>query len=233
MADALLDLLFPPCCVGCQQGGDWLCARCLSAAEVITPPLCTRCGMPHDAEAARCALPATSPLNGLLACAFHTGPVREAIHQLKYADLQRLAVPLGKWMAERWSLLAPGGWAADIVVPVPLHPRRERRRGYNQSALLAREFGASIGLPVVTDVLVRARATRPQVGLPAQERAVNVRDAFACTANSLTGKRVLLVDDVCTTGNTLTAACQALCAAGASSVWAYCLARARTPSRTV
>ncbi|MBN1658080.1 MAG: ComF family protein [Anaerolineae bacterium] len=185
--------------------------------------------MPHERSTVPCTLPVTSPLGGLVACAFHSGPIREAIHQLKYEDLQRLAVPLGKWMAERWSQLAPAGWAADVVVPVPLHPRRERQRGYNQSALLARELAAGLGLPVVADVLVRARATRPQVGLQAREREVNVRDAFACTANTLAGQRVLLVDDVCTTGSTLTAACHALCAAGVPSVWAYCLARARTP----
>jgi len=226
VADALLDLLFPPCCASCKQVGDWLCARCLAAADAIAPPLCTQCGMPHNPVSTRCTSPISASLSGLVACSFHTGSVKEAIHQLKYEDLQRVAVPLGAWMAQRWPLLAPVGWAADVVVPVPLHPQRERRRGYNQSALLARELAKHLGLPVATDILVRARATRPQVGLSQDERAVNVHDAFTCTANSFAGRRVLLVDDVCTTGSTLAAACHALRMAGASSVWAYCLARA-------
>jgi len=204
--------------VGCKQVGEWLCAGCLATADAVMPPLGQHCG-----------LPATTPLGGIAACAFHSGSIREAIHQLKYDGLTRLAVPLGGWMAERWPLLAPEGWAADVVVPVPLHPARERRRGYNQSALLAHELAGRLGLPVTTGVLERARATRPQVGLSPREREANVRDAFACQANSFGGKRVLLIDDVCTTGSTLTAACHALRVAGASSVWAYCLARAKTP----
>jgi ComF family protein len=225
IADSLLDLLFPAYCIACKQVGEWLCVRCLAEADVVVPPLCLRCGMPHGPEVAQCALPPDSPLEGLIACAFHSGVIREAIHQLKYEDLHRLAIPLGGWMAERWPRLAPPGWGADVVVPVPLHSRRERQRGYNQSALLAGVLGERLGLPVVTHVLVRTRDTRPQVGLRAEERSDNVRDAFACTANTLAGERVLLVDDVCTTGSTLTAACQALYATGVSCVWAYCLAR--------
>jgi ComF family protein len=117
--------------------------------------------------------------------------------------------------------------SAEIIVPVPLHAARLRERGYNQAALLARELGKSIGLPVSENSLVRVRATRPQVELGAQERKENVRDAFCCSNMELKEKRILLIDDVCTTGATLEACSIALQQVGARSVWAFTLARAR------
>jgi ComF family protein len=114
-----------------------------------------------------------------------------------------------------------------MIVPVPLHPSRLRERGYNQAALLARELSAYVAGDVVEDCLIRTKATIPQVGLRAQERRANVRDAFRCVSDSLSGKRVLLVDDVFTTGATLESAGAALRGAGVFSVWAYTLARAR------
>jgi competence protein ComFC len=138
-------------------------------------------------------------------------------------------VPLGRLMAERWAVLAlqPD---FDSIVPVPLHPRRQRQRGYNQSALLAQELGSCLQKPVVQDVLARIRATVPQVGLNPVERQNNVQGAFRCTSSALSGMQVLLVDDVYTTGSTLESACLALREAGVTSVQAYTLARAKPSS---
>jgi ComF family protein len=130
-------------------------------------------------------------------------------------------------MAERWVEFAPLGIELDAIVPVPLHPTRQRQRGYNQAALLARELAAHLHRPVVEGNLVRTRATAPQVDLDAQERRANVQGAFHCTGNGLSGMCVMLVDDVYTTGSTLESACAALRAAGTASVWAYTLARAK------
>ena len=130
-------------------------------------------------------------------------------------------------MAEGWRVLAPRGQGIDVVVAVPLHAARLRQRGYDQAALLARAFGARLQQQVVEGVLVRTRATAPQVGLTASERQANVHNAFQCTNSGLKGHQVLLVDDVCTTGDTLEAAAASLLDDGASSVWAYTLARAR------
>ena len=235
--NAFIDLLFPSRCVACHRLGDWLCASCADQIEVIRPPLCHRCGMPLSGPippatqdgltvCAGCKS-STRSLDGLVAYAFHSDPLRQAIHQFKYADLRSLAAPLGKLMAQGWSELTPPGCEIDAVVPVPLHVKRLRERGYNQAALLARELASHLGRPVVEDVLVRTRATAPQVDLNAKERQSNVKDAFRCLKDSLETRRVMLVDDVCTTGSTLEAAAEALRESGVSFVWAYTLARAR------
>jgi ComF family protein len=114
----------------------------------------------------------------------------------------------------------------DVIVPVPLHPARLRRRGYNQAALLARELGRRVGLPVEERALQRVRATRSQMRLSAADRRRNVQGAFRCADGRVRGRRVLLLDDVCTTGATLEACADALRAGGAESVWALTLARA-------
>jgi ComF family protein len=115
---------------------------------------------------------------------------------------------------------------ADALIAVPLHPQRERERGYNQSLLLTRALGAQNHLPVWDKVLTRQRVTRPQVELDAAERRTNVQDAFAATER-VAGARVLLIDDVCTTGATMEACGVALKGHGAKSVWGLALARSR------
>lgn len=234
LGDAAVDLLFPPRCVVCHRLGAWFCAACIDKIEFIEPPVCRGCGLPLEGSGADplCSRCRQSPpaVDALRAAAYHSGPLREAIHEFKYGDLRSLAAPLGQLMAKRWVVLANRELDMDTVVPVPLHPRRERQRGYNQAALLAEALGACLQKPVVQGVLVRTRATAPQVGLNPTERQSNVRGAFRCTGNDLAGTRVLLVDDVCTTGSTLESACLALREAGVTSVQAYTLARAKPSS---
>jgi ComF family protein len=237
IGSSIVDLLFPPRCVNCHRLGAWLCTNCQDEIEVIQPPVCHRCGIPLAGlriapspnmlpTCVRCR-EKESLLDSLCACAFHAEPLRLAIHQFKYEDLRALAAPLGKLMAQRWAVLRPRDHDIDVIVPVPLHVTRQRERGYNQAVLLARELGAEIHRPVIENVLVRVKATAPQVDLNAEERQTNVRNAFKTVNDNLAGKRVLLVDDVCTTGATLEAACSALRDGNALSVWAYTLARAR------
>lgn len=241
LGNAVADLLFPPRCVACHRLGAWLCSGCLADIELMRPPICAHCGIalaPDDREATPtlatkghstlCAHCKKAPfqLDGMRACAFHSGPLRTAIHQFKYEGLRSLAAPLGQLMSQTWAEAAPAS-GVDAIVPVPLHPARQRERGYNQSALLAREFSSSVRRPVVEGELVRVKATVPQIDLSAEQRRHNVEHAFRCAKGGLTGKRVLLVDDVCTTGATLEAAAAALYEAGARSVWSFTLARAR------
>ncbi len=153
------------------------------------------------------------------------GALRELIHLLKYSGVMTLATPLA-------ALLAvvvhnePELAAVDVVVPVPLHPRRQRARGYNQAECLARKLAELLVLPLDTRSFARRRNTAPQTGLTPRQRRANVRGAFAVRARSqLDAKRILLVDDVCTTGATLNACAQTLKRAGASEVQAITLAR--------
>ena len=226
-----LDLLFPPHCAVCERLGSWLCADCMDKIEPIEPPVCQICGLPWAGadKAAICSRCQSSPpqFDGLRAYAIHDGPLRKAIHQFKYEDLRALVGPLGRLMADGWKRLAPPELELDAIAPVPLHRSRQRQRGYNQAAMLAEELGAHLQLPVLNDSVVRTRHTAPQVGLSAEARHANVRDAFQCIRRDLTGKRLMLVDDVCTSGATLESACLALRGAGATSVWACTLTRAK------
>jgi ComF family protein len=151
--------------------------------------------------------------------------VREALHALKFRGQRALAVPLGALLVEATRAGLPGG-APQLLVPVPLHPRRERERGFNQAALLARRVGRAWGCAVRGDVLVRTVATRSQTELDAAARRANVRDAFRARRSALVeGRHVVLVDDVLTTGATLSECARCLRAAGAAAVGALTVAR--------
>ena len=149
--------------------------------------------------------------------------IRQAIHQFKYRNLRAIAEPLANLLVD---YLTTKSMPGEVLVPVPLHRKRLRERGYNQSELLSRELSKLISLPVVADFLVRERHTPPQTrATSVSERQNNVFNAFNCRDRSLQDKKVLLIDDVATSGATLDACATALKAAGASSVWGLTLAR--------
>ncbi|MCP4428778.1 MAG: ComF family protein, partial [Chloroflexi bacterium] len=157
------------------------------------------------------------------AAVLFTAPIPDIIHQMKYNGAFALAKPLADMMVDAWPR-----WQTrvNLAVSVPLHPDREKKRGYNQSDLLAEHFCRRLNLAGDRRALRRVRNTPPQVGLAATDRQTNVADAFQADRARVAGKDVLLIDDVCTTGSTLKAAGQALLAAGARRVSGYCLARA-------
>jgi len=220
----LLDLVFPPRCACCKKFGAWLCEACLSGFRRVQPPFCTRCGeiLSYGSLCARCR---TSPprIEAVRSVLQFEGGVRQAVHQFKYDGLSVLAEPLGGLMA---AYLQEYPLGAEVVVPVPLHRKRVRDRGYNQSALLAQVVAAEHAVAVDTHTLIRQRATVPQVGLSVEGRVRNVKDAFVCTGNELAGKDVLLIDDVCTTGSTLESCADALYDSGARHVRGLTLSRA-------
>jgi len=224
LRNALLDLLFPPRCVVCRHSGTWLCASCAAQFEKILPPFCERCGRPLNGRAS-CRYCAQSPIviNGMRAVAFFDGALRQAIHAFKYLHRVELADYFGTMLSD-YLLTFP--LTVDTIIAVPLHWERERARGYNQAALLANTLGARLHIPVWNDALRRTRATRSQTELTAEERRANVRDAFVASAR-VRGARVLLIDDVCTTGATMDACGTALYAQGAQAVWGLAVARAR------
>jgi len=149
--------------------------------------------------------------------------MRQGIYQLKYRNLRALAVSLAKLLND---YLVANPMPGEVLVPVPLHQKRLRERGYNQSGLLAQELGKLANLPVVGDCLIRQRHASPQARTSTiDERRSNVADAFVCRNYRLQNKQVLLIDDVSTSGATLDACAMALKTAGATSVWALVLAR--------
>lgn len=221
---AALDLLFPPRCIGCRREGAFLCPSCLKGLPVLREPFCLRCAQPL-ARGDRCGRCSQAPLeiDGIRATFLMEGAIREAVHRLKYQNLRALAPLLGDLMArylESWPI------PCQVLVPVPLHPSRQRGRGYNQSFLLAQALGKGLRKPVESRTLIRTRPTASQAqAASAEQRRANVTGAFACRDARLAGAQVLLIDDVCTTGATLEACAVALKAAGVSSVWGLALAR--------
>jgi ComF family protein len=219
-ASTALDLAFPAVCSGCGREGEPLCPACLPALDArLKLPGGTPIGLPADIP---------EPLLQLEWCAPFAGPVRAALHELKYAGERRLAQPLGEAVARRWRRAGEG---ATLVVPVPVHAERERRRGYDQAALIASVAAAHLGLPCAR-ALERERATVAQFELGREARAANVAGAFRLRSPSrpaaaVLRRWILLVDDVVTTGATLAACATALEAAGALGVSAIAVARER------
>lgn len=205
MSDSLADvrdLLVPPRCAGCGGAGAWLCTTCRDGCEPL-----------HEAWGGL----------ALSAAGSYAGPLREAIHRLKYRGERGLASDLGALVALRVAADLAAGVTLDAVVPVPLHRARTAARGYDQAALLASTVAASTGLPL-RNALHRIRPGAPQVTLDRAAREANVAGAFVGVVGTLAGLSVALVDDVATTGATLRAAARAARSAGARATRAYAVA---------
>lgn len=232
----LVDLVFPPLCHSCREfipdnRGIHLCDLCLETAVPLASPLCTCCGRPfpdfsgadHLCGSCITAPPPFSLARGAL---LFTGTTRELIHLFKYSGKVMLRRPLG--------LLAAGfldncaaEFRADQIVPVPLHKKRLRQRGFNQAVLLGEIFSKRWGVPLQRNNLQRSRWTEPQVNLTAAARAENVNGAFSLAEpEKIVGKRILLVDDVYTTGSTVKECSRVLRHAGAAEVAVLTVARA-------
>jgi len=189
---------------------------CVRRVERLSLPLCGICGQPVDpAGPPHGCRRASAALTTISAVGAYMGPLREAVHALKYHGRHGVAATLAALLAPAVAPLLQQG---DLLVPVPLHPTRERARGYNQSAILASEVQYLLPVEVAPAALRRTRATADQTALSAVQRVANVRGAFTAHADVVSGRRVWLLDDVYTTGATLRAGAQALCGAGAREV---------------
>lgn len=239
--DPLLDLLFPAICPVCETRSDDLehrpfCARCWAGLPLLEEPGCGVCGQPFVGlagglvcEACRRAPP---PFDFARAVAAYRDGMRAALHALKYRGRTALAPPLARLLIDLGGrrLPAPPPTLVDAIVPVPLHPARLAERGFNQAELLAAPCAACWRLPLLTRALTRTRPTRPQTELDAAARQANVKGAFAVTRPAeVAGRRLLLVDDVLTTGATVGAAAHALRQGGAAAVGVLVLARVSEP----
>jgi ComF family protein len=220
-----LDLIFPPICGGCGKSGSRWCLECHSKVILLTAPLCSKCGSPVQKESQQCTrcVKENYSFEALRSWAVFDDPLKSALHRLKYKHDASLGDSLASYLS---SFVSGLNWKIDAVVPVPLGKARKKERGYNQVAMIAYPLSMKLGLQYVPQALARSRETRTQVGLSAVERKENVKDAFRATPSLVKGCVVLLMDDVATTGSTLSSGADALLSAGACQIYALTVARA-------
>jgi ComF family protein len=236
---AALDIVLPPLCGVCRDpiDGRGLCPACWSKLSFITRPYCERLGIPfmYDPGPGILSMEAIADppsYNRARAAVRFDEISRALVHALKYGDRLDLAPMMGRWISRAGrEILAE----ADALVPVPLHWRRQWMRRFNQSAMLAAAISAESGLPIAAGALKRVKATAQQVGLSRSERATNVQGAFKVPEEgkaAVFGRRLILVDDVLTSGATVDVCARALNRAGAANVDVLVFARVADPVRT-
>lgn len=227
---AVLDALYPLECAGCGGGGKVICDSCAKALPWLVPPYCVVCAAYSEAERCQACANSVREFDGVRAPFRYEGSVRQAILALKYGGIKSAAAQLGDMLAD---YLEANPLPGDTLVPIPMHASRRKERGYNQAELLARRVAQRRGISYGPDVLRRTRRVDPQAGMTsAAGRTENVADSVAVSGDSdLHGQRIILVDDVATTGSTLDTSAAALKAAGAESVWCLTLAVAGSHSR--
>ncbi len=230
MLNKFLNILFPESCPVCKKpSGDHktapICAECWDGIAPYNGPICRTCGKPlvSDAsiECSACIIgkPAFKQARSF---GLYDGTLKEAINILKYHKIKRLSKPLSA------IILRTGIAGIDAVLPVPLYKKRLRHREFNQSALLAKYLAGSISVPLAIDCLVKVRDTMPQVGLSAQEREKNIKNAFEVRDKKfIQGKTLMLVDDVITTGATVRECSKQLKKAGAKDIYVIALAHGK------
>lgn len=209
----ILDYIYPPRCPVCDGiSAQGICGSCRKKLSFITEDYCMRCGKPLDDErqefCSDCKRRKHFFIQGRSLLSYQ-GPVRRSLYRLKYANKREYAEAYGKEMARYL-----GRWIRQQkitkIVPIPLHPARRKSRGCNQAALLARSLGKQMNIPVDEKLLYRTKKTAPQKALTGAERRINLEKAFIVKGNVCTDERILLVDDIFTTGSTVDAAAKAL-----------------------
>lgn len=236
--NVLLDVFLPPICHICRSfisnaATIHICTTCRDRLPLVSSPFCTTCGIPFAGTGGnhRCGACLTHPphFDSARAHFLYEGPIRDLIHSFKYNQKTHLHSPLALLTLEGIS-----AFLADqnphIIIPVPLHRSRLRQRGFNQAVLLGRILSRQLLIPMIPDALIRARPTEPQINLKATERRANVQGAFlVARPASVVDKRILLLDDVMTTGSTIDECAKELKKAGADLVIAATVARTAQP----
>jgi len=234
LLEAAVSLLYPPVCAMCGtsiRAGEYLCGQCEAKTVRISAPFCEKCSEPFDGSikgAFTCANCAHRTIYFEAAVAAYRGRgiVRQIVHEFKYGRQIHLRHLVARWLHAALDDERLRGRRFDVVVPVPLHPARQRERGFNQASLLVELLSAQTAIPP-KPLLERTRYTTTQTALDRSERMENLHNAFRLRKNAnVRGLRVLLVDDVLTTGSTLNECARILKRAGALSVHAATAARA-------
>lgn len=217
-------MLFPPVCGGCAKAGFRWCPDCQARVSRIAEPFCEKCGIPVRKVGACEKCKSNPPAYRLMrSWAVFDSPVQNALHAIKYRRNVGLADSIAIQMVDFVESLK---WDIDVVIPVPLGRKRLKERGYNQVALAAKPLAYELGLEYKPTALRKTRETLSQVGLNISQRRENVSQAYQADPSAVKRKSVLLMDDVATTGSTISASTEALLSAGAREVFALTIARA-------
>ncbi len=225
----LWSLFFPKCCVGCHRLGDYLCPDCVNKFIPLKELFCPVCRKPsfNGVTHPRCKTP--SSLDGLLSCYSYQGLIKLIIAKFKYRFVRDLAETITELFITQahFDQLFQTSWT---LIPIPLHKSRQRWRGFNQAQILAESLASNWRMPLNNNLLIRSRATRPQMSLSKSNRQHNLTKAFVVNPGLSPPSDILLIDDIATTCITLNQAAKVLKQAGAKQVWGLTLAQ--TPFST-
>ncbi len=232
MKKFILETLFPQFCLACNKQGALICADCLTSIEIASKQCCPFCDSALLFGKTKCSKHSNKNLNGLFAAtSYQQSLVKKLISRLKYSPYAKnLSLALAfliishLLLTENKQILQTG--ENSVLAPIPLFKRKQRKRGFNQAELIAQELAKALNLPLLTDNLIKIKKTQAQVSLTKEQRAENIKDAFALkNPQAFHGKKVLLIDDVFTTGATMEETAKTLKQAGASEVWAITASR--------
>ena len=238
MKKQVLDLIFPRRCPLCDdvlpvfevnQRDTYICPECKKKLKIVKEPVCKKCGKPMERERAVYCLDCEKKRHDFIqgnAVFEYQGDLQRALYRFKYANRREYADFYGaaaaaqyeKWMKQK---------KIQAIVPIPLHKKKQKKRGYNQAELFAKVLGKQVGIPVRTDLLIREKSTIPQKELNEAERKNNLKNAFKITENIVQLSYILLVDDIYTTGSTIDAAAATLKEAGCREVYFICVSIGR------
>lgn len=223
--DYVLDFIYPKECVGCGKEGNWLCDNCRKKIVKIKTSYCPFCRQITQKGQFCSNCRRKTALTGIIISAhYREGPLKEMIHAYKYDSIRALGQELAEIICERLKNNLPSG--EKIVIPIPLHSKKEKERGFNQALFLAQIISQKLNLPLEKNTLIRTKNTKAQIKLKKKERIKNMRRAFVCSLpQKVRGKTILLIDDVATTGTTLNEAAKILRKFGARQVWGVTIAQ--------
>lgn len=226
-AEGLLDLVYPPACYACGEFGPaYVCDSCLSKIEPVAAPYCAVCGHTMRGDGCRNCISRERAFLKSRAAGNYDGILKELVHEFKYRGARCLADPLSAFMSD---YLAGSGefdmQKIDCMIPIPIHAIRKRIRGYNQSELLADGISRLLQIPVLHDAVCRTVYTTPQARLSREMRMLNMKSVFrVAKPDMISGKQIMLIDDVSTTSSTIHECARILMESGAEEVSAFCLA---------
>lgn len=228
----ILDVIFPINCLSCYQEGDWICAKCWEKIKLEKIETCPRCQSPSPRSAFCENCQITSKMQGIIvAASYENKLLQKAVHYFKYHNIKDLQHPLGKILLARLNLWGIDKLSDYILIPIPLHKKKQKLRGYNQAELLANALNLLSNIKIERDIIKRIKNTSAQAKLSPLKRRKNIKNAFNINPdipnNYLADKKVLIIDDVCTTSSTLEECAKEISKLNPREIWGLVLARGK------